>query len=142
MIDFIKQLYFTGFAIIFNNSRASKRKRTSGAVAAMALIESLFLIGVASWIDISIGERFWLSPPNSLFHSKLMIAALFFLLYFANYRVIVSCGHGIKFAHEFPSLEKGRRVLLITCCCVLAVFTLIWFIWWRLVYRHFFHIVS
>jgi hypothetical protein len=140
MIQFIKEIYFTGFAIIFNSSHASGR--TSGAITAITVIEWLILAGIASWIDISIGTRFFLSSTNSLFLSKLMIAVLFSALFFANYRVLVVCGHGIKFAHEFRSLKKGRKVLLITGFCSLTLFTLIFFVGARMAYRHVFHIES
>lgn len=140
MIRFIKETYLTGFAVIFNSSRASGR--TSGAVTAITLIEWLILAGIASWVDISIGTRFLLGSTNSLFLSQLMIIVLFFVLFFANYRVLVIRRHGIEFAHEFRSLKRERRILLISAFCALALLTIIFFISSRLVYRHFFHIES
>lgn len=140
LMRLIKELYLTGFAIIFNSSRASGR--TSGAVTVIAVIEWLILTGAASWVDISLGTRFLLSDANSRFSSKLIMVALFFALYFANYRVLVTHGHGVRFAHEFGSLKKARKILLVIGFSGIVLFTIFFFVGSRLEYRHFFNIDS
>jgi hypothetical protein len=143
MIRFIKQLYFTGFVLLFK-LRPSQRvvTRAVRAVTGLALIEGLIFACIASWIDISIGRRYFLGDVNSLVSSKLIIAASFFALYFANYGVLVVRGHGIKFVNEFEDLKKGRRKFLIVSFWVVALFAILFSVGSRLAYRHFFHIES
>ncbi|MGA7593752.1 MAG: hypothetical protein WCA64_01035, partial [Gallionella sp.] len=85
MFRFLKELYLTGFVLIFRSSRASGK--TAGAVTIVALVEWLILAGISSWIDIFIGTRFLLSNANSLAIYKLVLLLFFFALYLANYHV-------------------------------------------------------
>jgi hypothetical protein len=138
MIRFFKELYLTGFALIFKSSHASGR--TAGAVTIVALIEWLILGGISSWIDIFMGTRFLLSNTNSLASSKLAILFLFFALYLANYHILVTRDHGIRFARGFDNLAKSRRILLVISFWGLILATITFFICSRLAYQHFFHL--
>jgi Ni/Fe-hydrogenase subunit HybB-like protein len=138
MIRYFKELYLSGFTIIFKFGRT--KAKTTGAVTAVTLIECLILAGIASWIDIFIGKRFLLSDYNSLVFSKLVIVVLFFALCSVNHLVLVTRGHGIKFERGFDNLEKSRRILLEVSCAVLLVAAIAFFIYSRLAYQRFFHL--
>ncbi|MGO8835893.1 MAG: hypothetical protein ACLQQ0_00565 [Limisphaerales bacterium] len=140
MIRFFKDIYLTGFALLFKIPGGDTRGKTLGSVSAVTLIEGLILAGIASWIDIFTGTRYLLSSANSLASSKLVILIFVFALFSANYRVLVTRGHGIKFEREFIHIKKSRKILLVAGCAVLVVATIAFFIYSRLAYRHFFHI--
>ena len=138
MVQFFKQLYLTGFVLVFKSSRASGR--TAGAVTLVALIEWLIIAGISSWIDIFIGTRFLLGNVNSLAFSKIAILFLFFALYLANCHILVTRGHGIKFEHEFNNLKKSRKISLVASSCGLIVAAVAFFLYSRFAYRHFFNL--
>ncbi len=141
MIQFIKDLYLTGFVLLYRLRPSQKSiTRAVRAVSVLTLIEWLILAGIASLIDISIGSRFLLSSVNSRLSSKLIIIALLFALYFVNYRVLAVRGHGVNFVHKFDNMKKTRRILLISGFCALALFTIVFFVCTRLAYQNFFHI--
>ena len=143
MIQFFKELYLAGFAVLFRVPRwGNTRTKIGRAVTGVALIEWLILAGISSWIDIFIGTRFLLGDSNSLTLSKLIFLILFFALYFANYRILVTHGHGVEFEHEFKNLEKSKKILLMMSCVLLLVAGIAFFLYSRLAYRHFFHINS
>jgi hypothetical protein len=140
MIQFFKELYLTVFTILYKIPGGTPSSKSVTSVTAVAVIEGLILAGISSWIDIFAGKRFLLSDYNSLASSKLVILIFVFALYFANYRVLVTRGHGIKFECEFTKLEKSRKVLLEVSCAVLLVAATAFFIYSRLAYQRFFHL--
>jgi hypothetical protein len=140
MIRFLKELYFTSFTILYKIPGGTPSSKSGTSVTAVAVIEGLLLAGIFSWIDIFIGKRFLLSDYNSHISFKLVTLILFFALYFANYRVLVTRGYGIKFEREFIHLKKSRKVLLLSSCVVLLLATIAFFIYSRLAYQSFFHL--
>jgi len=141
MIRFFKELYLTGFIILYKIPGKTLSSRSGTSVTAIAVVEWLFLAGVSSWIDICTGKRFLLSDANSLAFSKLVIVVVFIALGFVNYRILVTRGHGIKFERKFDNLQKSKKIILVTSCCGLVLATIAFFICSRLAYQHFFHII-
>jgi hypothetical protein len=140
MIRFFKELYLTGFTLLYKIPGGTPHSKTGTSVPVIALFEVAFLAGVLSWIDISNGKRFLLSSSNSLASHKIVFLFFFIVLSLVNYHILVTRGHGIKYEREFNNLKKSRKILLVTSCCGLALATIAFFIYSRFAYRRFFHI--
>jgi len=140
MFRFFKELYLTGFTLLYKIPGGTPHSKTGTSVPVVALFEVAFLAGVSSWIDIFIGERFLLSSSNSLASHKIVFLLFFIALSLVNYHILITRGHGIKFEREFNNLEKSRRILLVMSCCGLMLATIAFFICSRLAYQRFFHI--
>jgi hypothetical protein len=89
------------------------------------------ILGIAAWIDIIVGIKTVLS------FSTLSLAICFFALYYVNYRVLVTRGHGIKFEREFGNLGKSRRILLLATCAVLLLAIISFAVYSTLAHRRF-----
>ena len=104
-------------------------------VLGVTVIETVILMCIAGWIEMFVGTRF-------SFHSEpwtIRIACV--ALYFANYYVLVSRGHGITFEREFTHLEKSRKVLLLASCGIMVLATIAVMIYSVSAYHRFFHII-
>ena len=139
MIRIVKEIYLTGFTIVFKLSRAPTiAGRAGGAIGIIALIESFNLMNIALWIDIFAGKQIVprLSGPEFLI--------AFLALIFVNNYVLNICGfsfrHGLKFEREFGTLNKTRRILLVTSCVVVALASIVFTIYSISAYHRFFHI--
>jgi hypothetical protein len=132
MIRFFKEVYLTGFAIIFNSSRARKvTYRAGGAIGALTLIEWLVFIGISGYIEMFLNKKLL------FYFSKPVVVIAFFALFFANQYVLFIRGHGIKFAQEFASLKKSRRILLMVSCALLLLASMAFFICSAIAHRRF-----
>jgi hypothetical protein len=131
MIRFIKEVYLTGFTIMFKISRAREIKYKAGsAIAVVALVESFALMGIQWHVEILLNRRFLLPKPA--------VAAAFVALALINIYILFVRGHGLKFAEEFKSLAKSRRVILATTFVIVSVATIVFGVWSAVAYRHFF----
>lgn len=142
MIQFLKELYFTGFVLVFR-FRPKQRivTRAVRAVTSLALIQCFFMTGIAYWVDILNGRGFLRDHFDSA-SFQLMVLGLCFGVYLANYYILTFRGRGVKFAEEFGGLKKRRRAFLIGGFFGVLLFTIVFFIGSRVAYRHFFHIES
>jgi ABC-type transport system involved in cytochrome c biogenesis permease subunit len=104
-------------------------------VAGVTVIEGFILMSIEVWIEMYFGTRFLLSA------SKWAIGIAFLALYYSNYYVLVSRGHGITFEREFTTLEKSRKVLLVASFVVLVLATIAVMIFSVSAYHRFFHII-
>jgi hypothetical protein len=68
---------------------------------------------------------------------KPAVAAAFVALALVNIYILFVRGHGLKFAEEFESLAKSRRVLLATTFVIVSVATIVFGVWSAVAYRHF-----
>jgi hypothetical protein len=136
MIRFLKEIYLTGFTILFKLSRAKKiTYRAGGAMTIITLIESFNLTNISSWIDIFAGKQIAprLSEPEYIL--------VFLVLAYLNLYVLIVCGftfsHGLPFEHEFNNLKKSRKIALVTSCVVLLLDTIVFSIYSISAHRHF-----
>jgi hypothetical protein len=130
MIRYLKQIYLTEFAIIFRLSRARDiAYKAGGAVAAITVVEWFFIEGLRGYVDIFLNKATIFAKP--------VVLIAFFGLFFINGYVLFFRRHGIKFAHEFGSLKKSRKVLLVSSCAVLSVAAIVFGIYSAVAHRHF-----
>ncbi len=130
MIQFLKEVYLTGFAIIFRRARVKQVGYKAGsAIAILTLVEWLILIGTSGYVEMFLGKKLLLSKPAVL--------VAFFALFLVNEYVLFVRGHGIKFAHEFDSLKKTKRITLVVSCAVVTVAAIVFFICSSIAYQRF-----
>ena len=133
MIRLIKEIYLTGFSIIFRASRARKITHKAGsAIALLTLIDWMVLLGIAYCIEMC-----FLKQPLFSHFSKAEIIIAFLALALANQYILWSRGHGIKFEREFNSLKRSKRILLLVSFGVLTVAAVAFCIWSTIVHRRF-----
>jgi hypothetical protein len=121
MFRFFKELYLTMFTVGF---RLRAPQRFGGGwgpiidagkgVLVVSLIAFLILKGIKSNIEILVGKKF-------SFDSSPWELAAVLALYYVNYYVLITRGHGIKFEREFTHLKQSRKVLLLASCGVLLL---------------------
>ena len=104
-------------------------------VLGIAVIEWIMLVVIAMWIDIYLGTKFFFGVDRW----TIRIACV--ALYFANYYVLVTRGHGITFEREFSHLKKSRKRLLLASCSGLLLITIVFFYYSVSAYHRFFHII-
>jgi hypothetical protein len=132
MIRFFKEVYFTGFAIIFKMSRTKRIGYKAGnAICAITVIELLILIGILGVVEML------LNKPKLFYFSRPVVITTILALYFANMYVLCIRRYGIKFAHEFDSLKQSRKTLLAISCAVLTMAAIVFFICSFVAHRHF-----
>lgn len=144
MIRFFKEVYLTVFALGYKAGIAGGWQRMNRkfgiimdvgkGVLLVWLIEFFILKGIESYIEIHVGKRF--SFDSSLW-AKIAIS---FAVYYVNYYVLVTLGHGIKFEREFNNLKKSRKILLLVSFVVLLLATIALTVCSVSDYQHFFHI--
>ena len=138
MIRFFRELYLTWFTLgfRFRTGRGWGPIIDAGKGVLFALIiQLLILSGIEQHIEIFIGTRL-------LFNSGIWVfipAGL--AIYFANYWVLISCGHGIRFEREFDNLNKPRKVLLLVSCVVLLLAATTFFAYSVSAYHSYFRII-
>src|SRR2546421_8523160 len=75
-IRFLKEIYFTGFAVIFNTSRAEKASYKAGyAIGFLCVFQWFALIGVYGYIEMHSNRRFILSALEAF----IPVVILFFV---------------------------------------------------------------
>jgi hypothetical protein len=132
MIRFLKDLYLTGFTVLFRiRPRGKISTRAGRAIGGVTLIEWFILVGISSCIEMLLGKRFL------FYFSKPVIVSAFFALFLVNQYVLYIRGHGIKFDREFNNLGKSRKIVLVTSCAVLLVATIALSIYSGLAHRRF-----
>lgn len=121
MIQFIKEVYLTAFAIIFRRARVKDIAYKAGsAVGAITVIEWLILVGISGYVEMFYGKKYLLSKPA--------VVIAFLALFLVNGYVLFFRGHGVKFARDFDGLEKTRRITLVVSCAVVTVAAIVFFI--------------
>lgn len=132
MIRFLKDVYLTGFTIVFRISRAKAiGYKVGGACAILTLVEWFNLVNISSWLDIFAGKE--LLPRFS--EPEVLLAG--FVFFSINVYVLFTLRHGIKFEREFDYLAKSRKILLVTSCVVLLLATIVFSIYSISAHRHF-----
>jgi hypothetical protein len=130
MIQFLKEIYLTGFAIFFRlRPKQEIVFRAGRATAALTVIEWFAVLGIEGYIEMFLNKKI-------IFPESVVIIA-FFALYLVNGYFLFFLKHGIKFAHEFDKLEKSRRILLIVSFAILSVAAIVFGIYSAIAYRHF-----
>jgi hypothetical protein len=130
MIRFAKELYLTGFAIIFRLSRQKDiAYKAGGAVAAITVIEWFIILGIYGYIETFLRK-------NTIYPKSAVLIA-FFTLYMLNGYILFFRRHGIKFAQKFDGLEKSRRVILVVSVAVLSVAAIVFGICSAVAHRRF-----
>jgi hypothetical protein len=130
IIQFIKEIYLTGFAIIFRHARVKQVGYKAGsAITIIALIEGFIVIGILANLEIFFGGKVFLSKPQ--------IVVIYFTLVLLNLYILLIRGHGIKFAHNFDNLKKTRKTSLIVSCFFIAVSATMFFIYSAISFRHY-----
>ena len=130
MFRFFKEIYLTGFAIIFRLSRAKDIDfKVGAAIAVITLVEWFFFEGLRGYIDIFLNRIVIVSKP--------VVIITFFALFFVNQYVLTIRGHGIKFAHGFDSLDKCRRIVLVVSFAALSAAAIAFGICGAIAHRHF-----
>lgn len=133
MMQFIKEVYLTGFAIIFNRARVREvGYKAGGAICVVATVESLILMGVLFCLEMFFKKKLIFSKP-------IVIGALV-AIFLVNEYILFIRGRGIKFAREFESFARTKRVVLEVRCAMTAVAAIVFFIFATLAYRRFFGI--
>lgn len=132
MIRFLKEIYLTGFTILFKLSRAKKiTYKVGGAAAILTLIEWFNLLNIWLCVEMFVGKQFL---PH---FSEPEVWLAFFALGFLNIYVLFVRGHGIAFEREFNKFGKSRRILLMVSCAVLLLATIVFSIYSISAHRHF-----
>lgn len=137
MFRFFKEIYLTGFTLGFRSGGGSWTPRINAGkgVVGVTLIEWAILIGIVGWIEMYFGTRFLLSA------GKWAVGITFLALYYANYHILITRGHGITFEREFPHLKKSRKVLLMAAFAMLLLATIAFMACSVSAYHRFFHII-
>jgi hypothetical protein len=137
MLRFLKELYLTAFTFGFrvSGSSWSPIMNTSKGVGSISIIEGFILMSIESWIEMYFGTRFMLSI------SKWAIGIAFLILYYANYHVLVTRGHGLEFEREFSNLDKSKKNVLLASYVVLLLVTIAFMAASVSAYHHHFHII-
>lgn len=132
MTRFFREIYLTGFTIIFRLSRARNiNYKAGGAVGAVTMIEWLIFVGISGYIEMILDKK------HLFLFSKPVVIVAFFALWLMNDYMLCVCGHGIKFAREFDSVGKSRRILLLVSCAVVLVAAIVFFIFSAIAHSHF-----
>jgi hypothetical protein len=141
VFQFLKELYLTAFTLGFR-FRAPKRfgggwgpiVDTGKGVGFVSIIELVILTDLQGWIEFLVGTR------SSFDSDRWATWAIALAFYLANYYILVTRGHGIKFEREFTHLKKSRKILLVTSCAVLLLATIAFSICSIPAYQRFFHL--
>jgi hypothetical protein len=117
MIQFAKELYLTGFAIIFRHSRVKDiAYKAGGAVVAITVVEWFILLGISGYVEMLVGKR------DLFLFSKSVVLIAYFALFLVNGYFLYFRGHGIRFSREFDTLPKTRRICRGGHRCVFYLF--------------------
>ncbi len=132
MIRFLKEIYLTGFTLVFRLSRGKDIAcKVGGACAILILIEEFNLSNIMCWLDIFTGKQ--VLPRFS--GPEVWLAG--FVLFSINVYVLFTLRYGINFEREFNKLEKTRKILLVVSCVVLLLATIVFSIYSTSAHRHF-----
>jgi hypothetical protein len=130
MIRFVKEVYFTGFAIFFKIPWPKDIDFKAGrAIAGITVIEWFILLGVEWHIEMFLNTKFAFSG--------IVVIIAFFALFFANQYFLTIRRDGIKFAGEFDSLKKTKRIFLVGSFAVFSVAAIVFGICSAIAHRHF-----
>jgi hypothetical protein len=113
MIQFLKELYLTGYVFFY---RASSRSwshayNVGKGIAGVSLFVSLILLGINGWIEILVGKQFFIPHVSRL---DGWVEA--FVTFLANYYILVVRSHGIRFEKDFNNLKKSKQTFLQVSC--------------------------
>jgi TctA family transporter len=110
MVQFLKDIYLTTFAIFYRIGGWGPRTNAAISAVVIALIESFVLITVLP--DIS----------------KMLFLVIYSGLYAVNLYLLVLRGHGIKFQKEFSHFRTSKKVLLTVASLVTILAAIAYFI--------------
>jgi hypothetical protein len=132
MIRFLKEIYLTGFTLLFRLSRSKDiGYKVGGVCAVLMLVEWFNLVNISTWINMTAGKQV---VPN-FSGPELWVGII--VLFWINVVVLYSCRYGINFEREFDKLEKSRKILLKTSCAVILLATIIFSIYTTKAYHRF-----
>lgn len=143
MVQFFKELYFTCFTLAFRFRAPEKWGGGWGpeidagkGVALVSMIALMIFDDLVSWVEILVGTKL-------SFHSNIWITgAIALIFYLANYYILVTRGHGIKFERErFNSLKRTRKFFLVVSFAVLLLATMAFSFYSISTYHRLFHII-
>ncbi|HEY1717157.1 MAG TPA: hypothetical protein VGH42_02540 [Verrucomicrobiae bacterium] len=130
MIRFLKEIYFTSFAIFFKIPWPKDIDFKAGrAIAGITVIQWFVLLGVEWYIEMFLNKK--------IIFSGYVVIISFFALFFVNQYFLTIRGHGIKFAGEFDSLKKSKKIFLVVSFAVLSVAAIVFGICSAIAHRHF-----
>ena len=130
LLQFLRDVYFTGFAIIFRKARVRQvGYKVGSAVCILTMVEWLIFNGIFLYVQMDLRKRVLLSKPTVVF--------AFLGLFSLNQFVVFFRRRGITFAHEFDSLEKTRRIILTVSCVIVTIAAIVFFIFSAIAYRRF-----
>jgi hypothetical protein len=138
MIRFLKELYLTWFTVgfRFRSGRGWGPIMDAGkGVFFVAILMFLILAGIEWRIEIFVGKKLLFDSGRWVF------IAVGLAVYYVNYYVLITRGHGIRFEREFDNLKKSRKVLLQVSCAVLLLAIITFFSCSVSAYHRFFHVI-
>jgi glucan phosphoethanolaminetransferase (alkaline phosphatase superfamily) len=132
MFDLLKEIYFTGFVLSFRLGGGSWTRPINAVrgVCGVTLVELAIVIGMASWMDMLFGTK-------CLEASKLTISIACFALYFANYYILVTCRHGLKYEDEYNKVPRTKKLIISSCCIAITVIAIVFFVDSGIAHRRF-----
>lgn len=129
-IQFVKEVYLTGYILCFRLSRSKDFDyKAGGAIGLITLVEWLIFVGILFYVQISIGSKF-------VFPKAVVIIA-FIALFFVNQYFLTMRRLGIKFEREFDKLDKTKRITLVVSCVVVTVAATVLAIYSAIAFRRF-----
>jgi hypothetical protein len=131
IIQFFKEVYFTGF-VIFSKWQAGGKSSTSTGIAILALIQWIFLLAAIGDVEMVLGQK--LLPPHL---PRLILLLSFFVLYVINARILDVQGYGSDFEEEFHDMDKSRKTLLIVRLVVFLILVVVFCIVSFVAHNHF-----
>jgi hypothetical protein len=130
MFRLIKELYLTAFTIFFRINAWPSRIAVVVSAATVTLIESIFLLGIASLLDDLLGTKILVNVP------KWELYSFFFALGAVNCYVLIFRRHGIKFERDFTHFEKSKKIFLITSCVLIMLIAIVFSIYALTIHRN------
>jgi hypothetical protein len=132
MMGIFKELYLTGFTLVFRFFRKGSTPSRSGQAAGiLMLIEWVVLVAIWDCIEMLLGKR------DLIGLSKPAIVIITFALYLMNLYVLYFRGYGINYERGFNSLKKSKRFVLVAGCAALLVASIAFYIFSLIAHRHF-----
>ncbi len=131
-IQFIKEIYLTGFAILFRHARVKEIGYKVGfSIVPITVIQWFALLGIWAYVEMFLNK-------NYLFKfSKAVAIIAYFVLFFINVYFLFFRKHGIKFAYEFDCIGKTRKIFLIVSWVMAVIAVIAFVIFVAVAHQHF-----
>lgn len=144
MVQFLKDLYLTTFTLGYKSGIAGGWQRVNHrfgikmdqgkGVLLVTLVELFLLKGIESCIEIHTGTKFTFDSPVGV------VIIISFAIYYANYYPLIIRGYGTRFEHDFNSLKRPRKIILVISFAVLLTASIAFCIYSDSAYRRFFRL--